>query len=105
MNTSNHAISTQSNRAIATVAGALICLVVVVAMFTAPADTGSHAVLPQDSQTRTVGGDVDFRFTAENILGLYTIGLVAGTFGGMRGMGGGVLKMSFLLLFFGGGTL
>ncbi len=100
MNISNNAIPTKSQRVAATVLGALICLVIILAMFTAPADSGSHALFPRGGQTRTVGGDVGFRFTAENILGLYVIGLVSGTFGGMLGMGGGVFKMSFLLLFF-----
>ena len=100
MNISNHAIPTKPQRVTATVLGALICLVIILAMFTATADTGSHALFPRGSQTQPVGGDVGFRFTAENILGLYVIGLVSGTFGGMLGMGGGVFKMSFLLLFF-----
>jgi hypothetical protein len=100
MNIRNHATPTKSQRVTATVLAALICLVIILAMFAAPADTGSHALFPRGSQTQTVGGDVGFRFTAENILGLYVIGLISGTFGGMLGMGGGVFKMSFLLLFF-----
>ena len=57
--------------------------------------------IPESPMTARAEGRVTFDFTAQNVLALTVIGLVAGTFGGMLGMGGGVLKMSFLLLFFG----
>ncbi len=100
MNIPDPSIPTKSQQVTATVLGATICLVITLAMFSAPADTRSGALFSGGSQTQAVGGDVGFHFTAENILGLYVIGLIAGTFGGMLGMGGGVFKMSFLLLFF-----
>ena len=85
----NHAATRNFQRA-AAVAGALICLVIILAMFLEPA-----------REAMAAGRVGDFRFTAENVLGLFVIGLISSTFGGMLGMGGGVLKMSFLLFFFG----
>ncbi|MHC4781337.1 MAG: sulfite exporter TauE/SafE family protein, partial [Planctomycetota bacterium] len=48
-----------------------------------------------------VGRDPGFTFRPESVLSLIVVGLVSGTFGSMLGMGGGVIRMSFLLLFFG----
>jgi len=93
--------TTRLERTVAAAAGACVCLVVAVAMFTASDQTGQAVSSSPGFQMNRAACDGGFLFTAENILGLCVIGLVAGTFGGMLGMGGGVLKMSFLLLLFG----
>ncbi len=65
---------------------------VLLAMFSGPArETGP---LP----AAHVAG---FRFTVKSVFALIVVGLVSSTFGGMLAMGGGVFKMSLLLLFFG----
>lgn len=98
---SEHAFTTRSQQAVAAAAGALICLIAILAMFSSPHGKESPLSFSPGNQAQLAGCDLVFPFTAENILGLFAIGLVSGTFGGMLGMGGGVLKMSFLLLFFG----
>ncbi|MHC4248279.1 MAG: sulfite exporter TauE/SafE family protein [Planctomycetota bacterium] len=87
----NHPIAPGFRRA-AAAAGALICIVVLLAMFSGP--TAEAAAPP-------AGRAGSFRFTAESVFGLMVVGLVSSTFGGMLAMGGGVFKMSLLLLFFG----
>ena len=81
--------------------GALICLVAILAMFSSPQPKETPLSFSPGNQAQAAGCDYVFHYTAENILGLFAIGLVSGTFGGMLGMGGGVLKMSLLLLLFG----
>ncbi len=98
---SNHAFTTKTEQAVVTMAGALVCLVIILAMFSAPHERGSSDLLSGADQVQVDSSDRVFFLTAENVLSLFVIGLVSGTFGGMLGMGGGVLKMSFLLLFFG----
>jgi uncharacterized membrane protein YfcA len=98
---SNQAFATKSQQAAAAVVGALICLVVILAMFSASHHEERPLPFSPGTQASAAGYDGDWGFTAENILGLFVIGLVSGTFGGMLGMGGGVLKMSLLLLCFG----
>ncbi len=97
----NRVFSSRFERAGALAAGMLVCLVVVAAMFAAPHAKEGPYLFSADGPAQILAHPGEFRFTAENILGLFVIGLVSGTFGGMLGMGGGVLKMSFLLLFFG----
>ena len=98
---SNHVSTTRFEQAAAASAGALICLVVILAMFSAPRQAGSPQPLSAGNQAEMSSDNGEFPITAENILGLFVVGLVSGTFGGMLGMGGGVLKMSFLLVCFG----
>lgn len=79
-------------RRAAAVAGALICLMVLLAMFSGPAR--GPGLIPG-------GGVGSFRFTVKSVFALMMVGLVSSTFGGILAMGGGVFKMSLLLLFFG----
>jgi uncharacterized membrane protein YfcA len=85
----------------ATVAGALICLVVMLAMFSEPPGARHPLSFSAGAEEQVAGNDRGFHFTAENVLGLVVIGLISSTFGGMLAMGGGVLKVSLLLLLFG----
>ena len=92
----NHTMTPNFKR-VAAVVGALISFVAILAMFSGPAREAG----PLGARAPTAEHLHGFHFTAENIFGLTVIGLISSTFGGMLGMGGGVLKMSFLLLFFG----
>ncbi len=94
---SNAAVPMDFKRAVPAAAGALICLVIILAMFSGPAYKAGPLTVALTDPAQGVG----FHFTAENVLALFVIGLISGTFGGMLGMGGGVLKMSCLLFFFG----
>jgi len=94
-------VTTRLQRASAAAVGGLICLVVIIAMFCEPARKRSGLSFSPARQAQTPGCERGYAFTAENVLGLFVVGLVSGTFGGMLGMGGGVLKMSLLLLLFG----
>ncbi|MHC4662694.1 MAG: sulfite exporter TauE/SafE family protein [Planctomycetota bacterium] len=96
---SNQPITTKFQRAVAAVSGAVICLVIIMGMFHNPARERSPISFPQNTQAQPAAKDPVFHFTAENVFGLFVIGLCSGTFSGMFGMGGGVLKMSFLLFF------
>lgn len=97
----NRAFATKTPQVFAALAAMLVCGVIILAMFTAPDHNDSFRPLISTAQDRSFIDESNFVFTPRNILGLLVIGLVSGTFGGMLGMGGGVLKMSFLLLFFG----
>lgn len=98
----NDQVSTiRSQQAVAAAAAALICLVAILAMFTSPRHKEIPLSFSPGTPAPAAKSDGLVVFTAENILGLIAVGLVSGTFGGMLGMGGGVLKMSFLLLLFG----
>ena len=95
------ATTTVPQRITALVAGVVVCLLIVVAMFSEPAGKTASMSFPAVTSDLTAASDGDFAFTPLNLLGLFVVGLVSGTFGGMLGMGGGMLKMSFLLCFFG----
>ena len=92
---------TTSVRRVATAAGALICLVLILAMFSESPGERPPLSFSAGTEEQVAGPDREFHFTPENVLGLVVIGLISGTFGGMLAMGGGVLKVSLLLLFFG----
>ncbi len=99
---SNHHFTTKFQRTAAAASGAVICLVIILGMFHKPArERNPISFSPGITKAQPAAKSPGFHFTAENILGLFVIGLSSGTFGGMLGMGGGVLKMSFLLFFFG----
>lgn len=92
--------STINTQRIAVAIGAVLCLIVILAMFTAlpnsrPIPQPLASALPAVQQPAAP------HFTLGLVFGLFVVGLIAGTFGGMLGMGGGVIKMSCLLLFFG----
>ena len=97
----NIAITTRFQHVTAAVAGAIICFVVIFGMFIEPTSKDVTLSISPPSQAQAATCVPGFAFTAKNILGLFVIGLISGTFGGMLGMGGGVIKMSFLLFFFG----
>ena len=70
--------ATRANfRRAAAVAGALVCLVVILAMFTKSAREGEAISLSTGEQARAAVRVRDFRFTAENVLGLTVIGLIS----------------------------
>jgi uncharacterized membrane protein YfcA len=98
--TGSRGVSANFRRASA-LAGGLICLLMILAMLSRPAGERRPLPLSLGAETDVVRPARAFHFTAENVLGLFVIGLVSSTFGGMLGMGGGVMKMSCLLLFFG----
>ena len=101
MDMTDRAFTSKRQQVAAATTGALICLVIVVAMFSGPTvRTSPLSFSPGDAALHT-GAEHGPLLSAENVLGLLVIGLVSGIFGSMFGMGGGVLKMSFLLLFFG----
>ncbi|MHC5035811.1 MAG: sulfite exporter TauE/SafE family protein [Planctomycetota bacterium] len=98
----NDRIVTQRfQRGAATAVGALVCLVVILAILTAPDQRERPLFTVPEVRAPLAENAPGFQFEAENILSLIVVGLVSGTFGSMLGMGGGVLRMSFLLLFFG----
>ncbi|MHC4599343.1 MAG: sulfite exporter TauE/SafE family protein [Planctomycetota bacterium] len=88
-------------RGAAAALGSLVCLVVILAIATAPNQRERPVFSTPAAKVPVIGSSPGFEFRAENVLGLIVVGLVSGTFGSMLGMGGGVLRMSFLLLFFG----
>ncbi|MHC4199843.1 MAG: sulfite exporter TauE/SafE family protein [Planctomycetota bacterium] len=92
---------TTTFRRAAAVAGAMVCLLVILATFSEPArERGLVPSRPAPAARAAERARV-FRFTVESVFGLVVISLISSTFGGMLGMGGGVLKVSFLLFFFG----
>ena len=98
---SSQTFLTKFERAGATVAAAVVCLVMVAAMFYAPDWPDGPRPAASGLGAGSASTQPDLPFAPQRILGLLIIGLVSGTFGGMLGMGGGVLKMSLLLMCFG----
>jgi uncharacterized membrane protein YfcA len=96
----NSAVATKFRESVVPVAAALVCCVAIVAMFSQPGQVDQAPSVSQGEQAPAAECDPALQLTAEAVLGLCVIGLISGTFGGMLGMGGGMIKMSLLLLFF-----